>query len=157
MNTIHINKKLLNQYHANELTTDETSQLLEHISHCTYCADLFAESFSEYNRILPAPKNLKESILFQVSKNKEATTHRQFFFYSLRVCTAMCGALFLLFSSFWNPSTILPTPVYTQSYSETFLNHMNDSMNEFTEQVNDKMNRFIIDEPQTNNGGKIND
>ena len=157
MENKHINKELLRKYHTNQLSPTETNAILTHISECTYCADLFAESFLEHDRIISAPKNLKESILVEVSKKKHDSTKRQLFFYSMRVCTAMCGALFLLFSSFWKDAMITSAPVtFTESRTESFFDTINDSMSQFTYEINDKMNLFSTKQP-TNHGGNIDD
>ena len=157
MENKHINKEQLMKYHTNQLSVEETNTLLKHISECTYCADLFAESFLLHNMVIPAPKNLKESILVEVKNSKVASSKRQFFFYSFRVCTAMCGALFLLFSSFWSNETITSTPNNPNTISNSFLDNVNESMNEFTYQVNEKMNTFMFDKKLNKNGGNNND
>lgn len=153
----HTNKEQLHNYHTNQLSVEETNALLEHISQCTYCADLFAASFLEENRIISAPKNLKEGILVEVNNAKEHSSKRQLFFYSFRVCTAMCGALFLLFSSFWSNETISSPQKYSHTVSSSFLDNMNKSMNEITYQINDKMNTFMSDKNLYKNGGNNND
>ncbi len=159
MENKHINKELLNRYHNNQLSSEETASLLKHISECTYCADLFAESFIENDCIIPAPKTLKESILVHVAKKKSNASKRQLFFYSMRVCTAMCGALFLLFSTSWKDAMISNSPsTYTDAGADTFMDNMNESMFQFTNQINETMNTLIYNKQIKNNdGGNNND
>ena len=102
----HITKEQLAAFHNNQLSQDETSKILEHIAHCTYCSDLFAESFQPY-AIIKAPPGLKESILTKTKRKHntislihwKTSKNRQMFFYSLKVCAAMCGALLIMFTS----------------------------------------------------------
>ena len=159
MDNQHINKEQLKMYHKNQLSLEETDSLLTHISECTYCADLFAASFIENDCIVPAPKPLKESILFHIAKKKSNATKRQLFFYSMRVCTAMCGALFLLFSSSWKDAMMSNPPyTYTDAKTDSFVNTMNESMFQFTNQINETMNTFIFNKQIKNNdGGNHND
>ncbi len=159
MDNQHIKKDQLKMYHKNQLSLEETDSLLTHISECTYCADLFAASFIENDCIIPAPKTLKESILLHVKKKKSNATKRQLFFYSMRVCTAMCGALFLLFSSSWKDAMISNTlSTYTNANADTIMDTMNESIFQFTDQINETMNMFIFNKHITNNnGGNNND
>lgn len=149
METQHINRDLLKKYHANLLSTEENRRLLEHTGKCICCADLFAASFTENNGLMPAPKNLKNGILLEASRKKELFARRQWFFYSMRVCTAMCGALFLLFSSTWKDAAISPADnISSSSQMDSILNNVQESMDSFTIQLHEKINAFFAD---TNN------
>lgn len=142
----HITWEQLSKYHANQLLPDEELALLSHISKCTYCADLYAESFQRSSMLLPAPKNLKDSILVEVKHTKTVSSKKQFFFYSLRVCTAMCGALFLLFSAHPEYSTTFQNKVTieTETIQPSFLDEVKDSIQDFTFTINEKVNQITI-------------
>lgn len=165
MNNPHMNKELLNRFHDNNLSDNEIISLLDHISKCTYCADAFAASFHDEN-LFKAPKNLKEQVLIN-AQSIRVFPRRQLFFYSLRVCAAMCGALFILFSTMTMDSSISrqftipkrPAAEY-QAKTFSFMEDLNESMNQFTYRINEKMNNFVknttnkTNKTEVNNNGK---
>lgn len=152
MNNPHINKELLDRFHDNMLTGNETISLLDHISKCTYCADVFASSFQN-EKMLHAPSNLRESILLK-THDIRVFPRRQLFFYSLRVCAAMCGALFILFSAANGGPNIkeqitIPqkTAAQSQQDSPSFIEELNNSLNRLTLRINERMNDFVTNKP----------
>lgn len=154
MENKHITQEILYQYHHNQLSSTDTITFLDHVSQCTYCADKLAASF-EQEMLIAAPRNLKERVLIEAERTKSAPAKKQFFFYSLRVCTAMCGALFLLFTSF--TSSALPDlETQTNSVSSSFFEEVDSSLNNITQQINEKMNSFVKNQ-QFKNGGNYND
>lgn len=58
----HITKEQILHFHNQTMNETETLSFLSHIGSCAHCAELFANSFSQTQRI-PAPANLKERIL----------------------------------------------------------------------------------------------
>lgn len=162
MNNPHINKELLDRFHDNKLTGNETISLLDHISKCTYCADVFASSFQN-KRLLHTPANLRESILLK-TQDMRVFPRRQLFFYSLRVCAAMCGALFILFSAANGGPGIkeqitIPQKAVSQSQqqSPSFMEELNNSLNQLAVRINERMNDFVTAKPndtEVNNNDK---
>ncbi|MEG1458947.1 MAG: hypothetical protein RSB37_03410 [Acetivibrio sp.] len=154
MENKHIDSQTLKKFHSHQLGESASLALLEHVSQCTYCAALFAESFHDEMLVAP-PRNLKEQILIEVSRTKPLSPKSQLFFYSLRVCAGMCGALFLLFTSFWN-KPVLSYPIEKPSVSFDFLENVNTSLSDFTFQINETMNSFVTNQT-TITGGNYND
>ncbi len=173
----HITKEMLKAFHEKRLKSKEQQCLLEHISHCTYCASMFASSFTE-ETLLTAPRTIKEEVFAQVEKLRPSPK-RQLFFYSLRVSAAMCGALLILFATTRIPDTIAPNFISNHSISETvdsisdtedsisdtanlsftkepgLLEGLNLSLNKLTYQIDEKMNSFVSSEKNDadENGG----
>lgn len=155
---LHVTKEQLEQFHTNQLSLEETTDLMQHISQCTYCADRLAESFESHT--IHAPANLKEEILIKAEKKIQLNTplqkisaQKQFFLYSTKVCAAMCGALVLLFtSSFQSTQNIemkskVPLPIeQEQTYSpkESILSSINSSLNQFTVTMNGHINSIMF-------------
>lgn len=155
---LHVTKEQLEKFHTNQLSLVETTNLMQHISQCTYCADQFAESFESHT--IHAPANLKEEILVKAEKKiqlnkpmQKISAQKQFFLYSTKVCAAMCGALVLLFtSSFQSTPNIemkskvpLPT-VKEQTYTpkKSILSSINSSLNQFTVTMNGHINSIMF-------------
>lgn len=157
-NRTHITEEELKQFHNNHLSIEETTELLQHIAQCTYCAEQFAESFE--TQTIHAPANLKEDILLKAERKtqfqkpmQKISAQKQFFLYSTKVCVAMCGALVLLFTiSFQNkPSIQLSNnmafpPVNEQTYTqkESYMSSINSSLNQFTVLINGHINSIIF-------------
>lgn len=149
----HLTQEALEAFHNNQLDKDSYLQLLEHTSHCTYCADLFAASFHQA-RQLSAPPQLKENILLKASRTRilkpvlpwNVQKNRQLFFYSLKVCAAMCGALMIMVSSM-NVS-------YDRQDSapvHSILEDINSSMRGISDKMNQQMNSFITGSDRSKN------
>jgi anti-sigma factor RsiW len=99
----HIDEKALTAFRLNQLSAKETEALLEHICSCDFCSGLFADSMKE--DLVRAPRDLKDKLMrtierpeVQLAKHaREVSKRMQLFLYSLKVGTAMAGALLLLF------------------------------------------------------------
>lgn len=91
---------------SSETAVFDNYDFLEHISHCSYCADHMAHVM-EQEGLVHAPRDFRESVLAQTKSLKvqtELSIHKtsakmQLFFYSLRVGGAILGALVILFLS----------------------------------------------------------
>ncbi len=99
----HLDEELLERFNNNELDDTTYLRLLEHISSCEECSDMYSNSFSQKDMI-PSPHYLKSSIMERVLQEEKKTQtskksiNYQWFTYSLKVGFAMCAALFILFS-----------------------------------------------------------
>jgi hypothetical protein len=141
----HISPEMLTQFHKNELSKEDYFMVLEHISNCTYCADLFAQSFDE-NQLIQAPHYLKDSIMEKAEKQvklplpsiSRISRRKQLLFYSLKVCAATLGALMLLFFS---PNiNISETKALTMSISDMKVwNTLNQSVEGFSEGISKQL------------------
>ena len=158
-NNPHITNEEFIQFHKNELSEQELTLLLQHVSTCTYCAERFAESFEPF--LISAPVNLKEQILIRAEKQERIqkpfqhiSAKRQFFLYSTKVCAAMCGALILLFTISLHgvPNTEMKNeftpPIQTESewkQKKSFISSINTSMNAVASQINNHMSSIVSD------------
>lgn len=150
MENKHTNKQQLLLYHKNQLPAEDTLNLLEHVSKCTYCAGLFANAFEE-NNILPAPRNLKERVLMEVDTRRPRSSRKQLIFYNLRVCFAMCFALFLLIGTMFTTPSSLPPKRKAPPINSSILEEINASMNEFTYHLNKRLNTLVEEQQITYN------
>ncbi len=97
----HLTEEILNKFHTNSLNDNESVKLLEHISHCDFCAEKFSNSFNSINT-LKMPPDFKQSIIKKSKfiKRANASSPKLFLLkYSLRVCASMAGALIIIYSS----------------------------------------------------------
>lgn len=99
---VHINEKDLHAFKNDMMSPEERIAFLEHIGSCIYCSEIFADFMS--TDLVEAPKDMKANILNEVSheklikyKIKETSRRMQLFIYSLKVGTAACLALLMLF------------------------------------------------------------
>lgn len=98
----HISMEEMDTFLHNSMKDNEKEKILEHICSCDYCSELFAESMNL--EVVNAPRDMKDNLLRAVrrpdivlaSKLKETSKRMQLFFYSLKVGTAMIGALIVL-------------------------------------------------------------
>ena len=65
----HISKEQWDAFFSGTMTQEDTLSLLEHTSHCTYCADCMADVFPESKMLLP-PKGLRHEIEQNCTKQK---------------------------------------------------------------------------------------
>ena len=100
-NNEHINNELLNAFYNNTLDQDTYLRVLQHISSCEKCSELFSDSFPKKDMI-HAPHYLKSTIMEEIHHNEKTSIQRQLFFYSLKVGLAMCFALVFLYSGLLN-------------------------------------------------------
>ncbi len=99
----HISKEALTAFHNNQMSAGEKEAFLEHICSCNFCSEVFADSMKE--NLIKAPIDLKANLLRAVRQPearlakhaREVSKRMQLFLYSLKVGTAMAGALLILF------------------------------------------------------------
>lgn len=87
---------LLKDGHAND---DELITITEHIGYCMACAQTLLSSYDE-STLAAAPSGFSEQIKSRLTIKKENTI--QLWFYSLKVCAAVCAALLIVFSGTFN-------------------------------------------------------
>jgi len=95
----HLTLEAIKAFKDEVLDNDEFSLVLEHISKCEKCAEIFADSFQD-NKLVNAPVGFQEDIMSKVKKKEE--NNNQFLFYSFRVAVAACISLIIVFSSTLN-------------------------------------------------------
>lgn len=102
----HLTSDLLDAFNNNNLDYDTYLSVLDHISSCKECSNLYSNNISKKDMIT-APHYLKADIMERIQHSNEiitivekqkASINRQLFFYSLKVGLAMCGALIFLYS-----------------------------------------------------------
>lgn len=96
----HISQDTLEALGKHTLSKEETLSVLEHISSCTYCAEVYATMVENHYSVTPSP-DLKENILKRARTLRFRKKHSQkaeLLFYSLRVGIAMSFALLILYS-----------------------------------------------------------
>jgi hypothetical protein len=102
---MHIEKKEMQQLHKKNIEEVERIKLLEHISHCDYCANLWMEVEMEEDG-LQAPSYLKSQMMQRVQmldvktevKIKTTSKQVQLLLYGLKTTAAVLGALLILLS-----------------------------------------------------------
>lgn len=93
----HSSEEELYCFYHNTMEPEALLKFLSHSSSCDFCAGRLASYVSE-NGTLMAPKNLKEAVLNRIESLPLTKVRKRRFLmaYSLKVCGAVCGALFLL-------------------------------------------------------------
>lgn len=93
----HISKEQWDAFFSGTMTQEDTLSLLEHTSHCTYCADCMADVFPESKMLLP-PKGLRYEIEQNCTKQKLSIQKKwEFFAYASRVTAGVMLSILLLF------------------------------------------------------------
>lgn len=142
----HISDESFRAFQENRLSASELKEILEHTSHCTFCADRLAKSFEEAS-LYRAPKNFKEAILtkteppVQAPKFPGLTMRQQLFFYSTKICVAMGIVLFILFTLPVNEN--FNKPVLPERQKPSVTEQLNNSLNQAAYSINEKMNEFL--------------
>lgn len=135
----HIAESELLSFLHNELDTDATIEILEHLSTCDTCSKLYGDLLTQ-STLISAPHYMKSDILEKVKRQNEVANvtmrsqlsiQKQLFFYSLRVTVAMCGALFFLFSGTLSTHNSITPKLDTSIATET-LTQMYDRFSQFT-------------------------
>lgn len=138
----HIDAQLIAQFNNNELDDNMYIRVLEHISSCEECCDIYSESFSQKN-MLHLPHYLKSSIMERISQEEKSTHvlgtlkksfNYQWFTYSLKVGFAMCAALFILFSGVLYTDTELQASEIPMIKMET-IDKLNNKLYEFSNKL----------------------
>ncbi len=154
----HISEKELTTFRSGQMTGQETEAFLSHISSCDFCSGLFADSME--NDLVSAPQNLKLNLMNAVRrpemrmkrKAREASRRMQLFLYSLKVGTAMAGALLVLFLSISLSGRQSPSSDTNPEHPKTDssitsvirdnLNSLSSSLSKFSDQIlNTEVNR----------------
>ena len=127
----------------NRMTLEE----LEHIASCEFCVEEYARTI-EKNAMRKAPHYLKEEILQKtgtlIRKNDTASSllpwkKLQLFRYSLKICLAMCGALFLL--------NLVPSGNIQRngpSGTAVFISKLNTDLRNFSDSILEYTERLTI-------------
>lgn len=111
---MHIDDKVLQNYHKGILETKELVEVMEHIETCSFCADRLMSI--EEEDIIQSPRYLKETILkrtqmpdVKINIHMRNTSKKaELFQYSFKTTAAVIGALILLFSiSYVNTSNVM--------------------------------------------------
>lgn len=134
----HIEKQTLEQLYRGELPIDVQLEVLEHIGRCDYCASAFAV-VSEEMVLIPAPQNLKESILYQAEslpvqwqvKQHILSKKMQLMLYSLKITAAVICSIAVLFTS---------------NAGGTHLKDLSAATDKFTQSVNTITNQIFHEE-----------
>lgn len=149
----HITQAQLKAFHNNCLNQEEYILLLEHISECTHCAEVFSSSFTQQETI-SAPHYLKESILTQlpgqstpfIPKERQNfiqnSLKKRLFLYSLRVATAVCASIYLLLcTNFTSTNEILHCKTIPDNLHH--IRYVNKTVQNVSNELTKKINDFI--------------
>lgn len=157
----HVTQNEILAFKTDNMNPQDMEKFLEHICSCDYCSDQFANCMED--ELITAPIDMKENILKAVKrpdvvlsvKAKEMSKRMQLFIYSLKVGTAMVGALFILMltanfngiltsagDDFKNLTSVIPiNRESTSSLSSSFrenMDHINNNIMNFSNSKNNK-------------------
>lgn len=129
----HISEKTFEALIKHQLSKEETVSVLEHISSCTYCAEVYAKIIENDYSLTPSP-DFKE-IIMKKSKRfrlpKKYSQRAELWFYSLRVGIAMSFTLLIIYSNMFQ--------VFSQAgkkndfiFDHSFFTTINNNINNFT-------------------------
>lgn len=144
----HISKEALNAFRYHQLSEKETEALLEHISSCDFCSELFADTIQE--ELVKAPGDLKANLIkavkrpeVQLAKHaREASKRVQLFLYSLKVGTAMAGALLILFYTISLSGRQINSNTDTKQEKPDFTVTLNTAIRDNTDSLNNGLIKF---------------
>lgn len=98
MGNSHIDPEIMERFLNGHITEEEKIEIFTHASSCEFCSERLM-MFCEKEQPMVMPRNLKESILMGTNRIIPKSPKKQFWFYSMKVCAAMCAALIILFAS----------------------------------------------------------
>ncbi len=102
---MHFDRQTAQKLLRSELSTEETTAVLQEASLCEECAALLAE-VTERESLIPIPWGFAESTLLSILPEPEPASEprksESLFLYAVKVVAAMCAALALIFSGFLN-------------------------------------------------------
>lgn len=96
MGESHINEEMMEKFLTGHATNEEKIRILTHASSCEFCSERLMLLNAKENP-MAMPRNLKESILTGTERIIPKSPKKQFWFYSMKVCAAVCAAVILLF------------------------------------------------------------
>ncbi len=96
MGESHINEEMIEKLLTGCATNEEKIRILTHASSCECCSERLL-LLNEKENPMAMPQNLKESILTGTQRTIPKSPKKQFWFYSAKVCAAVCAALVVLF------------------------------------------------------------
>lgn len=146
----HIPEEAFHKFRWNLMDAQEKVEFLEHISSCDFCSDLFAEHMSK--DLVTAPRELKANLMKAVRSPeirlrklaKQSSKRMQLLLYSLKVGTAMAGALLiLLWSISFSNKQIPQTEKETQKPSISFTSAIRDNMNTLNSGLSNLSNQIM--------------
>lgn len=105
----HVTDGQLKDYISGKMAYERQTELLEHISGCTYCAGKLAIAMQQ-QELVDTPPGLKESILGQTVYNKKKRRQNEFWIYAAKVSFAVSVAVVIIMT------TALPGGI--QSYKD---------------------------------------
>lgn len=142
----HLTHDILLNFNQEKLNEEDYMNVLEHISCCNDCAQMFADCFTATDTLTP-PHYLKENIMEEIHHTEETqrllssqlqpklSLRKQLFFYSLKVSAAMLGALVITFSG-------LPSRNFSGQKSDFPIMSMS-KMSDFTKSLNEFSTKLI--------------
>lgn len=98
MGNHHIDQEIMEKFLSGYATEEEKIEIFTHASSCEFCSERLM-ALSEREQPMAMTRNLKESILMGTERVILKSPRKQFWFYSMKVCAAMCAALIILFAS----------------------------------------------------------
>lgn len=98
MGNSHIDPEIMERFLNGHITEEEKIEIFTHASSCEFCSEHLM-MLCEKEQPMVMPRNLKESILMGTNRIIPKSPKKQFWFYSMKVCAAMCAALIILFAS----------------------------------------------------------
>ena len=98
MGNNHIDQEIMERFLNGHTTEEEKIEIFTHASSCEFCSERLM-MLCEREQPMAMPRNLKESILMGTKRIIPRSPKKQFWFYSIKVCAAMCAALIILFTS----------------------------------------------------------
>lgn len=138
MKNKHVTEEGIRNMLHNQLSLEEIEQIQNHLTQCTYCAEIFAKIVEQGYLTVPPP-DMKEHILRKsktIRKRREYSKKMQLLFYSLRVGAAMCFSLLLLFATDYKPSkTNIKNSEEKAGFQLEILDNINRNINEVTTKI----------------------
>ena len=145
----HIPEEVFNKFRLNLMNAQEKVDFLEHISSCDFCSDLFAEQMRK--DLVTAPRELKANIMKAVRSPevrlkilaKQSSKRMRLLVYSLKVGTAMAGALLILLLSISFSNKHDMTSDKEPDKPASFTSSIRDNMNSLNSSLSKLSNQIM--------------
>lgn len=145
----HISEDTFTQFRLSMMDIKERDDLLEHISNCDFCSDRFASHMMK--DLVAAPQDLKSNIMKAVGRPelrlihhvRKSSKRRQLLTYSLKVGTAIAGALLLLLSTSFNNKHADATDQDTDKFAVSLTSAIRDNMSSLNSSLSKLSNQIM--------------
>lgn len=129
----HLSKWALTALKSGILSEVELLRAISHIADCESCANIYADSFSP-DELTEVPPDFTDEVKRNLHSDKKQS--EEFVFYSLKVITAVCLSLVIVFSGVLNYATTANSIAeYTKPPDLSFANSINISLQNFSKKI----------------------